>query len=94
VKGYLQNANAVDMRYMLAAQLLATELNVLHNFLKGSQLVWVDDGDMKFELGEARNIESIMAGAITEWQTGTRATQEYYKNLLDKINNNQLWFID
>jgi hypothetical protein len=93
VSGYLLNANATDMRYMLAAQLLATELNVLKGPLSASQQVWVDDGDLIVEPGEVMTIGNIMANAITQWSSGTRATQEYYKNLLDKINNNQLWFL-
>jgi len=94
VKGFLLNANAVDMRYMLAAQLLATELNVQHGFLSSTQLVWVDaNHDGVFQPGEARTIGGIMNDAITQWTSGTRATQEYVKNLLDQINNNQLWFL-
>jgi len=93
VNGYLLNANAVDMRYMLAAQLLSTELSVKKGFLSASQEVWVDDGDLIVKPGEVMTIGNIMANAITQWSSGTRATQEYYKNLLDKINNNQLWFL-
>jgi len=93
VKGYLRNANAQNMRYMLAAQLLATEINVLHGYLDVAQEVWIDDGDEIFEPGESRTIGSIMEQAITEWQTGVRQSQEYVKNLLDDINNNRLYFI-
>lgn len=94
VKGYLLNANAVDMKYMLAAQLLATELNVRHGFLDGTQEVWVDvNGDGVVQPGEVTAINSIMSDAIAKWSSGTRAEQEYVKNLLDKVNNNQLWFI-
>jgi hypothetical protein len=95
VKNYILNANATDMRYMLAAQLLATELSLgtRGGCLEPFEEVWLDDGDLVFEPGEAVTIGSIMDNAITQWQTGTRATQEAVKNLLDKINNNLLWFV-
>ena len=91
---WLLSATATNMAYMLSAQLAATELTVFNGLLSGSQLVWVDDGDGIVEPGEARSIDSIMTAANTELGTPTtRAYQEYLKNLLDKINNNKLWFI-
>jgi len=94
VKGYILNANAKDMRYMLAAQLLATELNVMHGFLSGSQRVWIDyNGDGIYEPGEGPTIDQIMAEAIAAWSSGDRASQECYKDLLDGINNNRLLFV-
>ena len=94
VRDYLQYANAVDMRYMLAAQLLATELSVLHDFLDANQGVWIDiNGNGGWDVGENRTIGSIMSQAIYEWQCGTRASQELVKNWLDMINNNELKYL-
>jgi hypothetical protein len=94
LKNWLLKADAVNMAYMLSAQLAATELSVYNGLLNGSQLVWVDDGDGIFEPGEAQSINSIMTAANTELGTPTtREYQEYLKNLLDDINNNLLWFV-
>ena len=92
-KTWLLKADAVKMGYMLSAQLAATELSVYNGLLSGSQTVWVDDGDGIYEPGEGLTIDSIMADANGLTMSGDRATQEYYKNLLDKINNNLLWFV-
>jgi hypothetical protein len=94
IRGYLLNANAKDMRYMLAAQLLATELNVMHGLLGGSQRVWVDyNGDGIYEPGEGPTIDGIMTQAIAAWSGTDRALQEYHKDLLDGINNNTPQFV-
>jgi len=93
VKDYLNNANAVDMRYMLAAQLLAVELDVRHNFLSADQLVWLDNGNGIYEPGEGYTITTIMNNSITAWQTGTLTARTYWKDVCDKICNNLLWFI-
>lgn len=92
-KTWLLKADAVKMGYMLSAQLAATELSVYNGLLSGSQEVWVDDGDGIFEPGEALTINSIMTDANDLTGSSDRAAQERAKNLLDKINNNQLWFL-
>ncbi|MEO0091205.1 MAG: T9SS type A sorting domain-containing protein, partial [candidate division WOR-3 bacterium] len=100
VNNFLLDANAVDMRYMLAAQLLATILNVRHGYLDVLQEVWVDDGDMVYEPNENWTIGAIIDSALARWSLGSglsgspyRATQEHIKNVLDKLNNNQLWYL-
>ena len=95
LKTWLLKADATYMGYMLSAQLAATELSVYNGLLNGLQSVWVDDGDGIYEPGEALTINSIMAAAnlLLPGQPSDRADQEYYKNLLDKINNNLLWFV-
>jgi len=85
IKNYLLSATAVNMSWMLSAQLIATKLNVLHGFLSGSTIVYVNSGFI--------SIDDIMANAYTALQSGTRAEQEYWKNLLDGLNNNRLWFV-
>jgi hypothetical protein len=87
-------ANAQDMSVMLQAQLLATRLNIAAGFLDATQEVWVDDGDSVFEPPtEVMTIGEIISGAETALSFGDRAEQEYYKTLLDSINNNMLWFV-
>jgi hypothetical protein len=87
IKNYLLNATAVDMSWMLSAQLIATKLNVLHGFLSGSTIVYV--GPSGFI-----SIDEIMENANTALSSGTtRAAQEYWKNLLDGLNNNWLPFV-
>ncbi len=93
VDGYLQNANAKDMRYMLAAQLLATEFNVRKGFVGEADSVWLDDGDMIYEPGEAMAVAGIMDWAIAEWQNGTQESRAYVKDILDDINNNRVRYI-
>jgi hypothetical protein len=91
IKNYLLNATAVDMRWMLSAQLIATELNVRHGFLNGSTIVYV--GPSTYVPSGFISIDKIMENANTALQSGTRAAQEYWKNLLDGLNNNWLPFV-
>jgi hypothetical protein len=91
IKSYLLSATAVDMSWMLSAQLIATELNVLHGFLSGSTMVYV--GPSTYVPSGFISIDEIMANANTALLSGTRAEQEYWKNLLDGLNNNRLLFV-
>jgi len=92
VKKFINNANAVDMRYMLAAQLLAVKLDDKHGFLDGDH-IWLDDGDGIVQPGEVLSIVDLFTAADDAWETGTRSDQEYYKDILDGICNNKVWFI-
>jgi hypothetical protein len=91
IKNYLLNATAKDMRWMLSAQLIATKLNVLHGFLSGSTIVYV--GPSTYVPSGFISIDEIMANANNALLSGTRAEQEYWKNLLDGVNNNMLPFV-
>jgi hypothetical protein len=91
IKSYLLNATAVDMRWMLSAQLIATKLNVLHGFLSGSTIVYV--GSSTYVPSGFISINEIMANANTALSGTDRAAQEYWKNLLDGLNNNRLPFV-
>jgi hypothetical protein len=88
IKNYLNGATATDMRYMLSAQLIATELGCQHGLSAGT-IVYTGTGFM--------TIEDIMTKANTALLLGNsasaRSTQEYWKNLLDGINNNRLPFV-
>ena len=94
IKNYLLSATAKDMRWMLSAQLIATKLNVLHGFLDGSTIVYV--GSSTYVPSGFISINEIMANANTAL-SGTdrtdRVVQEYWKNLLDGVNNNRLPFV-
>ena len=92
-RNWLLRADAVNMGYMLSAQLSATELTVFNGLQDGSQKVWLDDGDGIIEPGETPTINDIMTTANGLTKSTDRALQEYYKNLLDKFNNNLLWLI-
>jgi hypothetical protein len=91
IKNYLLSATAVDMRWMLSAQLIATKLNVLHGFLSGSTIVYV--GPSTYVPSGFISIDEIMANANTALAGTDRAEQEYWKNLLDGLNNNRLPFV-
>jgi hypothetical protein len=87
IKNYLRNATAVDMRWMLSAQLIATKLNVLHGFLINSTIVYVESSGTFITIGE------IMDNAYMALQGTNTDAQEYWKNLLDWVNNNWLPFV-
>jgi len=92
---WLLSANAVNMAYMLSAQLAAMELNVEAGFVSGSSLVYapdVDDGNPSDFL----TIDALMTLANTALGTDgytpsgdlNRPEQEDLKNALDSANNN------
>jgi uncharacterized repeat protein (TIGR01451 family) len=90
IRNYLLSANARNMWWMLSAQLIATTLNVMHGYLDGSTLVCVDPPACTTFM----TINDIINGAIGALGSNVpRATQAYWKNLLDKLNNNQLPFV-
>jgi hypothetical protein len=91
IKNYLLNATGKDMRWMLSAQLIATKLNVLHGFLSGSTIVYV--GSSTYVPSGFISIDEIMENANTALAGTDRAAQEYWKNLLDGLNNNRLPFV-
>jgi len=94
IKNYLLSATAKDMRWMLSAQLIATKLNVLHGFLDGSTIVYV--GSSTYVPSGFISIDEIMANAndaLLKSYPDFRAEQEYWKNLLDGLNNNRLPFV-
>jgi hypothetical protein len=91
IKNYLLSATAVNMSWMLSAQLIATKLNVLHGFLSGSTIVYV--GPSTYVPTGFISIDDIMANANSALAGTDRAAQEYWKNLLDGLNNNRLPFV-
>jgi uncharacterized repeat protein (TIGR01451 family) len=90
IRNYLLSANARNMWWMLSAQLIATILNVRHGYLDGSTLVCVDPPTCSTFM----TINDIINGAIGALGSNVpRATQAYWKDLLDKLNNNMLPFV-
>jgi len=92
---WLQEADAVNMAYMLSAQLAAMELDVLNGFVDDEALVYAPGTDSANASGFA-SISDLMSEANTELGThGTalsgddwRDYQEALKNALDAANNN------
>jgi hypothetical protein len=91
IKNYLLSATAKDMRWMLSAQLIATKLNVLHGFLSGSTIVYV--GPSSYVPSGFISINEIVENANNALAGTDKAAQEYWKNLLDGLNNNWLPFV-
>jgi uncharacterized repeat protein (TIGR01451 family) len=89
IRNYLLSANARNMWWMLSAQLIAAILNVRHDYLDGSTLVCVDPPACTTFM----TINDIINGAIGALSSGDRSVQAYWKDLLDKLNNNMLPFV-
>jgi uncharacterized repeat protein (TIGR01451 family) len=89
IRNYLLKANAKNMLWMLSAQLIAAILNVRHGYLDGSTLVCVDPPTCNTFM----TIDDIINNAISALSSGDRSEQEYWKNLLDALNNNWLLFV-
>jgi hypothetical protein len=92
VKSFINNANAEDMRYMLAAQLLAVKLDSRHDFLDGDN-IWLDDGDGIVQPDEVMSIGELFDAADNAWSGTDRSEQEYFKDVLEGICKNTVWFI-
>lgn len=93
VLNFLKPANAVDMRYMLAAQLLAAKLDYRHNFWP-SDTIWIDaNGDGIVQPGERFLVTALFTAADDAWSGTTRASQEYYKNMMEGLALAKYWFI-
>ncbi|HEX2218004.1 MAG TPA: hypothetical protein VHG35_04325 [Gemmatimonadales bacterium] len=94
--GWLLSANAMNMAYMLSAQMSATYLDVQHGFTDGG--IAVDGALTVTQLITYAN--SLLAnpiasgafagqnGAVTVGAGALRSEQERVKNIFDMINNN------
>jgi signal peptidase I len=91
VQTYLQSATAVDMRWMLSAQLMATMLTVREGFLDGSTIVYV--GPSSYVPSGFISISEAMDNANAALLLPYPAQQEFWKNILDNINNNKFKFV-
>lgn len=97
LNAWLLGGNAVNMAYMLSVQLTAMELNVRHNKVSGSALVYeaclktngYPTGFISInDLMTAANA-SLCAHPYTPSGDSNRAYQECLKNALDDANNNK-----
>ncbi|MEJ5367717.1 MAG: SdrD B-like domain-containing protein [Bryobacteraceae bacterium] len=92
---WLRDANAVNMAYMLSAQLAAMKLNVLAGFVNGAALIYAPGTESANSAGFA-SVNAIIAEADAELglhrytPSGSqyRSYQEALKNALDQANNN------
>lgn len=91
IRTYLLRATAKNMRWMLSAQLIATELNVRHGFLDETTNICV--GSSSYTPTGFITINDIVNQANAALSTTDRATQEFWKNKLDALNNNKLKFV-
>ena len=98
VKVFLKNATAKDMRYMLAAQWLAMQFNVLVGDVNGGDLVYLGDLDEDgiYDTEEFMSVGWVLANVSDNWDDweGDRATQEDWKDILDDANNNLNFLVD
>lgn len=93
-RSWILNATAVNMAYMLSAQLAAMELNVEAGFVSGTALVYAPDVTGSSSLGFI-SINNLMAAAVTALSDQytpsgdpNRDEQEDIKDALDAANNN------
>jgi len=98
---WILGADAVNMAYMLSAQLAATDLNVLNGRVTGTSLVYAPALKSYNVTGETPlgfiSINDLIAAANSELGAhgytpsgnASRAYQEALKNALDDANNNK-----
>jgi hypothetical protein len=94
-RSWILSATAMNMAYMLSAQLAAMKLNVIHQFVTATSLVYAPGTTSANLLGYA-TIANLMEEANTELGlhgltlsgSADRSHQEALKNALDKANNN------
>lgn len=98
LKNWLLNATATNMAYMLSAQLATMKLNVLHNFVSGSSLVYAygcgntGAGNNYITITDLIAAADAALGADGSTPSGdepNRTTQTCLKNALDDANNNR-----
>ena len=96
LRSWLLNANAVNMAYMLSAQLAAMELNVFNGKVSGNRLVYAPGcgntgvGNNFITINDlmvAANV-ALCADGVTPDGDPNRANQECLKNALNAANNN------
>jgi hypothetical protein len=95
---WILNAKAVNMAYMLSAQLAAMELNVEAGFVSGDALVYIGETECTgnenaagfITVGNLMNDANTALGndGFTPSGDFNRACQETLKTTLDKANNN------
>jgi len=92
---WLQDADAVNMAYMLSAQMAAMELNVFNGFVDGNTIIYAPGTNSANLLGYAP-VNAVMTEAdaalgADSWTPAgdpNRSHQEALKDALDDANNN------
>jgi hypothetical protein len=91
-KSWLKGAHAVNMAYMLSAQLVAMHNNVLAGYVDGKCVVNDPQlGVVSISTLMAEAVASLCLHPSTPSGSAERAPQEALKNALDRANNNQNW---
>lgn len=89
---WLQGANAVNMAYMLSAQLVAMQFNVMNgNVDIRCQIVTPRHEFLSVDRLIEQAIKALIKDPYTPDGDPNRARQEMLKNLLDDANNNLIW---
>jgi hypothetical protein len=88
---WLQGANAVNMAYMLSAQLVAMKFNVLAGFVDTECLIRSNSGEKTVGQLIHQAIGALTKDSFTPADDPYRRRQEELKNELDKANNNLNW---
>jgi len=99
IKAFLLGATATvnigdypcyGMQYMLAAQWLTMKLNVYFGYVDGNSLVYLGDVNENgvADPGDFMTVHDILNLVSSAWGGWDRATQEYWKDILDHANNN------
>jgi hypothetical protein len=94
---WLLGATATNMAYMLSAQLATMELNVRHNVVSGSGLIYAPGttsansngfATVNDVMAEGNTLLGSVGGNVTVAQSALRTHEEAVKTALDKANNN------
>ncbi|MEM4833252.1 MAG: hypothetical protein QW809_06135 [Sulfolobales archaeon] len=73
------------MSTALRQQLIAVLLNLKYGYVSGDTVIYYNDSYI--------TINEIVENAKSALEGGSRCEQEYWKNLLDAINNNYVYYI-
>lgn len=88
---WLQHANAVNMAYMLSAQLVAMQFNVMSGKVDERCVMRTPLGEMPVNRLIQLAIQALIKDGYTPPGDHNRRRQEILKDLLDAANNNQIW---
>ncbi|MEM2207876.1 MAG: SdrD B-like domain-containing protein [Sulfolobales archaeon] len=82
---YLVSPVLGDMSTALRQQLIAVLLNLKYGYVSGDTVIYYNDSYI--------TINEIVENAKSALEEGSRYEQEYWKDLLDAINNNYVYYV-
>jgi len=82
---YLVSPVLGDMSIALRQQLIAVLLNLKYGYVSSDTVIYYNDSYI--------TINEIVENAKSALEGGSRCEQEYWKNLLDAINNNYVYYV-